>query len=133
MQTVKHHNILITNDDGIRSPGLKAAVEAVLDIGTVTVVAPSFQQTGAGRGLTGEKNAGLIPVDYAVNGVTVKAFHCDCSPALAVRHSLRTIFKSDRPDLLISGINYGENPGTVGARALAFRFLAYSQDPAPPR
>ncbi len=48
---MKNYNILITNDDGIESPGLRAAVEAVMDIGTVTVAAPSFQQTGAGRGL----------------------------------------------------------------------------------
>ncbi len=119
---MKNYTILITNDDGIESPGLKAAVEAVMDIGTVIVVAPSFQQTGAGRGLTGDKQARLIPVDYRVAGREIQAFHCDCSPALVVRHSLQTLFRDDRPDLLISGINYGENlgslvtsSGTVGA------------------
>ncbi len=58
---MKNYNILITNDDGIESPGLRAAVEAAMDLGTVTVAAPSFQQTGAGRGLTGDKQARLIP------------------------------------------------------------------------
>ncbi len=119
---MKNYNILITNDDGIESPGLRAAVEAVMDIGTVTVAAPSSQQTGAGRGLTGDKKARLIPVDYHVHGRRIQAFHCDCSPALVVRHSLQTVFRGDRPDLLISGINYGENlgvsvtsSGTVGS------------------
>lgn len=45
---MQNYNILITNDDGIESPGLKAAVEAVLDIVTVTVLAPSGQQTATG-------------------------------------------------------------------------------------
>ncbi len=116
------HNILITNDDGIDSPGLHAAVAAVLPIGNVTVVAPSHQQTGAGRGWVGAEHAILKPVAYRVNGRTIRAYHCECSPALIVRHSLRTIFKENVPDLLISGINYGENlgiditsSGTIGA------------------
>lgn len=119
---MQNHDILITNDDGIESPGLRAAVAAVLNIGTVTVVAPSRQQTGAGRGMTGDGQASLKPIDYQVNGTEIRAYHCGCSPALIVRHSLNTIFREKKPDLLISGINYGENlginitcSGTVGA------------------
>jgi len=115
-------NIMITNDDGIESPGLRAAVEAVLDIGNVTVVAPSKQQTSSGRGLTGDKQSFLEPISYQANDSEVPAYHCDCSPALVVRHSLKTLFHENKPDLLISGINYGENlginitgSGTVGA------------------
>ena len=70
---MKNYNILITNDDGIESPGLKAAVEAVLDLGTVTVAAPTHQQTGAGRGLTGDKESTLIPVDYCVKGTAIRS------------------------------------------------------------
>ena len=47
--------ILVTNDDGIDSPGLKAAVEAVFPLGTIIVLAPSIQQTATGRGLFGDK------------------------------------------------------------------------------
>jgi len=119
---MQNYNILITNDDGIDSPGLRAAVKAVLTIGNVTVIAPSCQQTGTGRGLIGEKQASLKPIEYHLNGKEIRAYHCECSPALIVRHSLRTIFKENRPDLLISGINYGENlgiditsSGTIGA------------------
>jgi 5'-nucleotidase len=116
------YSIFITNDDGIESPGLRAAVESVADIGAVTVVAPSHQQTGTGCGLLGDLQSSLKRIDYQVNGSPIRAYHCDCSPALIVSHSLRTIFKEKKPDLLISGINYGENlgvnithSGTVGA------------------
>jgi 5'-nucleotidase len=116
------YSILITNDDGIESPGLQAAVESVADIGNVTVVAPSRQQTGTGCGLLGNLQSSLQRVDYPVNGASIRAYHCDVSPALIVSHSLRTIFKDSKPDLLISGINYGENlginithSGTIGA------------------
>lgn len=117
-----HRNILITNDDGIHSPGLLAAVKAVMDIGEVTVIAPSRQQTGMGRSITGDPDARLTPIDYPINGLKVHAYHCKCSPALIIRHSMNTLYAGEKPDLLISGINYGENlgvnitaSGTVGA------------------
>lgn len=119
---MRKHKILITNDDGIESPGLRAAVEAVIDLGEVLVIAPTNQQTGTGRGLTGDKESKLQPIEYKTNGLDIQAYHCNCSPALIVRHSLKTIFKNEQPSLLISGINYGENlgssitcSGTVGA------------------
>lgn len=119
---MKKYKILITNDDGIESPGLKAAAEAVLDLGEVFVIAPTNQQTGTGRGLTGDKGTKLQPRRYNVNGQDLQAYHCNCSPALIVKHSLKTIFSEEKPNLLISGINYGENlgsnitcSGTVGA------------------
>jgi len=126
---MKNYKILITNDDGIDSPGLNAAVKAVMEIGDVTVVAPSIQQTGMGRSLTGNKEARLIPVDYQINGVKITAYHCECSPALVVKHCLKTIYTHKKPDLLISGINYGENlginittSGTIGAAIEASSF-----------
>jgi 5'-nucleotidase len=119
---MKKHIILITNDDGINSPGLKAAAEAMIDIGEVFVIAPTNQQTGTGRGLTGDKKSKFHPTKYSINGAELKAYHCNCSPALIVKHSLKTIFSDKKPNLLISGINYGENlgssitcSGTVGA------------------
>jgi len=126
---MQDYNILVTNDDGIESPGLKAAVESVANIGNVTVVAPSHQQTGSGRGLIGDMKSSLQPIDYQVNGSSIRAYHCEVSPALIVNHSLRTIFKENKPDLLISGINYGENlginithSGTIGAALEASSF-----------
>lgn len=119
---MKTYKILVTNDDGIESPGMRAAVVVAKKLGSVTVAAPSHQQTASGRALTGDREARLTPIDYALNGTSVRAFHCDCSPALVVKHCLRTLFREGLPDLLISGINYGENvggqitsSGTVGA------------------
>lgn len=116
------NKIIITNDDGIDSPGLKAAVESLINFGEITVIAPTTQQTGTGRGLTGNMQTSFTPIEYVVSGIKIKAYHCDCSPALIVRHALRTVYRSDKPDLVISGINYGENlganitcSGTVGA------------------
>lgn len=107
----KYH-IVVTNDDGIESPGLRAAAEAATAFGEVTIVAPTRQQTGMGRSLTGDMQARLQPIDFTINGRAIAAYHCDCSPALVVRHSLRTLLHEHKPDLLISGINYGENLGT---------------------
>jgi 5'-nucleotidase len=103
--------ILITNDDGINSPGIKAAAEAASIFGKVCVVAPKNQKTGAGRGIFGNKDLSLAAAQFEMNGSCVEAYHCDCSPALIVRHSINTIFKDAKPDIVISGINYGENLG----------------------
>lgn len=104
--------ILVTNDDGINSPGLKAAVEAVVELGQVVVVAPTNQQTAAGRSLRGDKGEVLKPVDFPVRGGAVRAYHCDCTPARAVLHALELMFRNEKPELIVSGINYGENLGT---------------------
>ncbi len=112
--------ILITNDDGIESPGLLAAVEAVHDLGEVLVVAPRYQQTGAGRSFP--SSDGVIYQEHVeVGGLSIPAFSVDGSPAQAVQHGVVEL-ASRRPDLLVAGINYGENvgsgvtiSGTVGA------------------
>lgn len=114
--------ILLTNDDGIQSPGLRAAVRAVLGLGELLVVAPATQQTAMGRSFTGRADAVLEPITYEVEGQPVRAFACEGSPASVVRHGLLVLCGTRRPDLVISGINYGENvggsitaSGTVGA------------------
>lgn len=109
----KSPQIFLTNDDGIHSPGLRAAVQAVRPLGDVIVVAPATQQTGMGRGFTGNFNASLTPIDYQVDGQRLQAFACEGSPAFAVQHGLNVLFAQQPPDLLISGINYGENLGSV--------------------
>ncbi len=111
--------IIITNDDGIRSPGLRAAVRAVMNLGEVLIVAPREQQSSAGRAFYGEGEAQAI--HYEVDGKHIRAFAVPTSPAVTVRHACLLI--ADRPPaLIVSGINYGENigngvtiSGTVGA------------------
>jgi 5'-nucleotidase len=104
--------IFLTNDDGIASPGLQAAARAVLGLGELLVVAPSTQQTAMGRSFRGRKDAQLEPVTFEVDGHSIRAFHVEGTPATVVRHALRVLCADRRPNLLVSGINYGENVGT---------------------
>lgn len=114
-------NILLTNDDGIRSPGLWAAAEALSRLGFVTVAAPREQSSGAGRSLPGTSDGIIREEMVEVHGQQWKVFAVGGSPAQAVQHGLLEIL-SVKPDLVVSGINYGENvatgitiSGTVGA------------------
>ena len=108
----KEPTIFLTNDDGIHSPGLRAAVHAVMHLGNVVVIAPVDQQTGKGRGFSGNMDAPLEPVKYTIDEQEIQAFHYEGSPAMVVHHGLNVLFSQQPPDLLISGINYGENLGT---------------------
>jgi 5'-nucleotidase len=113
--------ILLTNDDGIRSPGLWAAAEALSALGYVTVAAPREQSSGAGRSLPSTSD-GLIQAEtLVVHGQSWQIYAVGGTPAQAVQHGMLEIL-SQPPDLVVSGINYGENvatgitiSGTVGA------------------
>ena len=113
--------ILMTNDDGIDSPGLHAAVEAVADLGELLILAPSIQQTAAGRSYPLDSDTTIQATKIPVNGQGFAAFKVKASPAQTVALAVRNV--AQRPiDLCISGINYGENigsgvtiSGTVGA------------------
>jgi 5'-nucleotidase len=114
--------ILCTNDDGILSPGLAAAVEVARGFGDVRVVAPSGQQTAAGRSLIGDRHKPFVKAQIAGDTGSVPAWQLDATPALVVRHAFATVLRDRRFDLAVSGINYGENIGydistsaTVGA------------------
>ncbi len=113
--------ILITNDDGIESPGLRAAAEAALPLGEVLIVAPSRQWSGAGRSLPHDLQGKVFFHPLRVTGIRLTAYRVDGSPAAGVLYALLELAPR-KPDLLISGINYGENvgaditiSGTVGA------------------
>ncbi len=113
--------ILVTNDDGIHSPGLHAAIAAVQDLGDILVVAPSVQQSAMSRSLPPLFDGRIHPITLEHNGFKLDAYHLDGSPAQAVLYGFIEI--ADRPpDLVVSGINYGENlgvnttiSGTIGA------------------
>jgi len=113
--------ILITNDDGITSPGLWAAVQAALPLGEILVVAPDRQWSGAGRSMPLGPEGRISRHPQEIDGQLVTAYQVDDSPALVVCHAVLELAPR-RPALLISGINYGENlgsdvtvSGTVGA------------------
>jgi 5'-nucleotidase len=121
--------IIVCNDDGIDSPGLRAAAEAVLGLGELVVVAPKRQQTGSGRSLDAQPDAVLEAVEFRVNGRLLEAYQADCAPARLIQHAILVFFPEGRPALLVSGINYGENigttltsSGTVGAALQAASF-----------
>jgi 5'-nucleotidase len=103
--------ILVTCDDGVRSPGLRAAVRAVLPLGEVMVAAPLEQQTGAGRSLFSFGEGSIARVDCEVDGHQVQAYTLHASPAQVVLHALLELVPR-RPALCVSGINFGENVGS---------------------
>lgn len=112
--------ILIVNDDGIASPGLRAAARAVGGMGRIVVVAPAMQQSGVGRSISLFSPVGITR-SSALNHINVEAYSIAGTPADAVIIGIHGILKKT-PDLLISGINMGENmsseattSGTVGA------------------
>jgi 5'-nucleotidase len=103
--------ILLTNDDGIESHGLWAAASSLVALGDVTIVAPSAQWSGAGRGLPRQSSGMIREVRRDTGGRPIPAFAVDASPAQAVLFALLEIL-SKPPDLVVAGINYGENVGT---------------------
>jgi 5'-nucleotidase len=113
--------ILLTNDDGIKSPGLWAAAGALSELGYVHVVAPRDQFSGAGRSLPSTSDGIITPQQMQVNGKLWTVYSVGGTPAQAILHAICEILP-ERPDLVVSGINYGENlgqgvtiSGTVGA------------------
>jgi len=107
----KNKQILLTNDDGIHSPGLWAAAGVLAQIGYVTVVAPREQYSGAGRSLPTNSD-GIIEIKQVeVNNQNWKVYAVGGSPAQTVLHGAMEIIPV-KPDLVVSGINFGENLGT---------------------
>lgn len=107
--------ILVTNDDGLLSPGLHAAAEAVAGLGDLLLAAPATQQTAMSRAFVRDPGAGVVErVEMHVAGRTVPGFAISGSPVMAVTHAVLEL--AERPiGLCISGINYGENiGGTIG-------------------
>jgi 5'-nucleotidase len=103
--------ILLTNDDGIQSPGLWAAAEALSSLGFVHVAAPRDQFSGAGRSLPITSDGIITPQQVTVHGKEWTVYSIGGTPAQAVQHAILEILPV-KPDLVVSGINYGENVGT---------------------
>ena len=113
--------ILLCNDDGYYSKGIKELELALLDIANLTIVAPETNCSGASSSLT-IKNPLRIR-KFQENGYFVNGTPCDCI------HLAATTICDKRPELILSGINLGANlgddvlySGTVGA-AMGGRFI----------
>lgn len=111
-------NILISNDDGYRAPGITALIRAFQPIANIVVAAPIVQQSGAGHGITYREP---LMVRTIHSSDTLKWYAITARPASAVRLGLDELVDS-RPDIVISGINTSPNlasgtwvSGTVAA------------------
>ena len=119
------YHILVTNDDGIDSPGIQALATALRTVGEVTVVAPCGQQSGTSMSIT---------IDQEFRVRATPAGSCvNATPASAVRLAVSELAPESGFDLVVSGINIGANvgeishmSGTVGAAMMG----AYLKLPA---
>ncbi|MGC9512875.1 MAG: 5'/3'-nucleotidase SurE [Fidelibacterota bacterium] len=100
-------SILLVNDDGIAAPGLQALVDALEDLGHLTVVAPDKERSATGHAIT--LHDVIYPRKYYKHGkffgMAVTGMPADCSK-LALHQLMKKL-----PDLVVSGINLGSNTG----------------------
>ncbi len=139
-KTKKEPVILITNDDGVFAPGIKALYESVKDLGKVVIVAPDKPQSGMGHAITIGHPIRLQKVD-AFEGAD--AWACSGTPVDCVKIAVDKILHR-KPDICLSGINHGPNhsinviySGTMSAAmeaaiesipAVGFSLMSYSMD-----
>lgn len=93
--------ILLTNDDGIDSPGIRALYDGLSELGNVITVAPADDQSAVGRALSHEVEVTEHELGYAVHG----------TPADCVVAGLGALTPGSTPDLVVSGCNKGANLG----------------------
>jgi 5'-nucleotidase len=100
--------ILITNDDGINSKGLRGLVEYMQEIGNVFVVAPDSPQSGMGHAITLDSTLSVQKVNLHGLDNTFEAYSCSGTPADCVKLALQELLPQ-KPDICVSGINHGSN------------------------
>ncbi len=131
--------ILVTNDDGITAPGVRALISVMNEIGDVVVVAPDSPQSGMGHAITLDST---IYCDAVSNDEGDQfEYRCSGTPADCVKMAISEILNK-KPDLCVSGINHGSNSsinviysgtmsaaleaGIEGIPAIGFSLLDYS-------
>lgn len=100
----KRPKILVTNDDGVYSEGLKKLAAAHRAIGEVTIVAPDREQSASSHSLTLNRPLRILHLEEGTWSV-------DGTPADCVNLAVQHIMKGRRPDVVVSGINFGPNLG----------------------
>lgn len=101
--------ILLTNDDGIYAPGLRALRRELKQIGEVAVVAPATEQSAAGHSVTLATPL-LVAEVYEDDGTTPIGWAVEGRPADCVKLALLELLPNP-PDLIVSGLNAGSNAG----------------------
>src|ERR671918_2001183 len=95
--------ILVTNDDGVHSEGIRALANALTHLGDITVVAPIQEASAIGHALT-------LRRPLRVETISPRVFAVDGTPTDCVNIAITHVLK-DKPDLIVSGINKGWNLG----------------------
>ncbi len=105
--TVNDRLILISNDDGIFAPGIRALAEAASEFGEVVVIAPDRQQSAVGHAITVMQplRVNNFQIDNNLFGKAINGTPADC-----VKLAHDKLLKR-KPDLVLSGINHGSNAG----------------------
>ncbi len=98
--------ILVSNDDGITSRGIRKLVELMQQLGEVVVVAPDSPQSGMGHAITVGDTLRLTANTIFDD---VEAYECSGTPADCVKLAKHHVLKDRKPDLVVSGINHGSN------------------------
>ncbi len=130
--------ILVTNDDGITAPGIRALISVMRTIGEVVVVAPNSPQSGMGHAIT--INDTLYLEEVIIDSKHIE-YSCSGTPADCVKIGVQEVLKR-KPDLCVSGINHGSNAsinviysgtmsaaieaGLEGIPAIGFSLLDYN-------
>ena len=98
--------ILVTNDDGISAPGIRALIAVMSEIGDVVVVAPDKPQSAMGHAIT--INSTLYLNKVSAENAAVLEYNCSGTPVDCVKLAVNEILKQ-KPDLCVSGVNHGSN------------------------
>jgi len=98
--------ILVTNDDGITAPGIRALIEVMNELGDVCVVAPDSPQSGMGHAITLDSTLHIEKLTKNEGKQT--EYSCSGTPADCVKLAVNEILHR-KPDLCVSGINHGSN------------------------
>ena len=133
--------ILITNDDSIVAPGIRALIEVMKELGDVVVVAPDSPQSAMGHAITINNTLKLEKVH--LDKELEQEYSCSGTPVDCVKIAVNEILKR-KPDLCVSGINHGSNSsinviysgtmsaaveaGIEGIKKIGFSLLDYSWD-----
>jgi 5'-nucleotidase len=96
--------ILVTNDDGVRSPGIRALAESLSQIAEVWIVAPDRERSAASHSIS-------LHLPLRISKVDERVYATDGTPADCVYLAVNHLMKDCRPDSIASGINHGPNLG----------------------
>ena len=100
--------ILVTNDDGITAPGLRALIRFMMELGEVVVVAPDSPQSGMGHAITIDNTLYIKKIKVDLENGANEEYSCSGTPADCVKLGLQELL-GRKPDLCVSGINHGSN------------------------